>query len=149
MANQMRAMELAIFEARQGVKNGDGGPFGAVIMRGETVLASSHNEVLGRNDPTAHAEILAIRTAAKAEGAPHLEGCTLYTTCEPCPMCLAAIHWARIERVVFASTRQDAAQIGFDDERFHDAMRSPLMPVEHEPDEGAAMLFAEYDGARY
>ena len=142
-------MEKAVFEARQGVEEGHGGPFGAVIVRGDTVLASAHNEVLSRNDPTAHAEILAIRAAAAAAGSPHLEGCTLYTTCEPCPMCLAAIHWARIDRVVYAETRQDAAKIGFDDERFHEAMRSPLMPIEHVPDEGAATLFAEYVGKRY
>ena len=142
-------MDNAVSEARAGVEKGDGGPFGAVIMRGDEVLAAAHNEVLSRNDPTAHAEILAIRAAAAAIGSPHLDGCTLYTTCEPCPMCLAAIHWARIERVVYAETRQDAAKIGFDDERFHEAMRKPLMPVEHVPDAGAATLFAEYDGLRY
>jgi guanine deaminase len=143
------AMDKAVFEARKGVEKGDGGPFGAVIVRGDEVLAAAHNEVLIRNDPTAHAEILAIRAAAAAAESPHLDGCTLYTTCEPCPMCLAAIHWARIDRVIYAETRQDAAKIGFDDERFHEAMRNPLMPIEHVQDENAAKLFAEYDGARY
>ncbi len=142
-------MDEAVLEARRGIEIGHGGPFGAVIVRGDTVLASAHNEVLSRNDPTAHAEILAIRAAAAAIASPHLDGCTLYTTCEPCPMCLAAIHWARLERVVYAETRQNAAKIGFDDERFHDAMNRPLMPIEHVPDKGAATLFAEYVGKRY
>jgi len=145
----MDPMNRAVSEARQGVSEGHGGPFGAVVMRNGKLLGSGHNEVLLRNDPTAHAEILAIRRAAQAVGSPHLEGCVLYTTCEPCPMCLAAVHWARIERVVYAETRDSARRIGFDDAKFYEAMKRPLMPLEHVPHTGAAALFENYDGLRY
>lgn len=96
--------------------NSGGGPFGAVIVKDGTVLAEAANCVVKNADPTAHAEILAIKKAAAKIGSHNLEGCTLYTSCEPCPMCLGAIYWARIEKVVYSSTRMDAAQSGFDDD---------------------------------
>jgi len=145
----MDPMNRAVSEARQGVDEGHGGPFGAVVVREGRLLGAGHNEVLLRNDPTAHAEILAIRRACAEIGTPHLDGCDLYTTCEPCPMCLAAIHWARIARVVYAETRESARTIGFDDAKFFEAMEKPLMPLEHRPHDGAAGLFRAYDGPRY
>ena len=142
-------MSRAVSEARDGVHKGHGGPFGAVVVRNGKILGAGHNEVLLHNDPTAHAEILAIRRAAAAIGSPHLTGCVLYTTCEPCPMCLAAVHWARIERVVFAETRESAREIGFDDALFHKAVNQPLMPLVHTPHDGAAALFSSYRGPTY
>ena len=99
---------------------GEGGPFGALVVRGGQVVGRGWNQVTSTNDPTAHAEIVAIRAACGALGTFQLSGCTLYTSCEPCPMCLAAIYWARIERIVFAAGRQDAADAGFDDGLLYD-----------------------------
>jgi guanine deaminase len=108
-------MELAIKEAELGMHHNHGGPFGAVIVcRGE-VIAAAHNEVLKSCDPTAHAEVLAIRRASHKLGRFDLSDCELYSTCEPCPMCFAAIHWAKMTTLYFGCTREDAAAIGFDD----------------------------------
>ncbi|MGI6418688.1 MAG: nucleoside deaminase [Thermoguttaceae bacterium] len=105
---------------------GEGGPFGALVVRGGRVVGRGWNQVTSTNDPTAHAEIVAIRAACSALGTFQLSGCTLYTSCEPCPMCLAATYWARIERIVFAAGRQDAADAGFDDSLLYDEVtRSP------------------------
>src|SRR5947207_3094425 len=106
-----RAIELAI----ENVRAGKGGPFAAVVVKGASILAGGTNQVTSSNDPTAHAEIVAIRAACKALTDFQLTGCEIYTTCEPCPMCLGAIYWARPAKVYFANTRQDAARIGFDD----------------------------------
>ena len=108
-------LRLAIQEARKGVTANHGGPFGAVIVQEGEIIATAHNEVLLRNDPTAHAEIMAIRIAGKKLGRFHLEGCELYCTGEPCPMCFSAIHWAHLDRVVYCNTKEEAAAIGFDD----------------------------------
>ncbi len=108
-------MHLAIREARQGMRHNHGGPFGAVIVRQGLVIARAHNQVLKSNDPTAHAEVLAIRRASRKLGRFDLSDCELYSTCEPCPMCLAAIHWAKMTTLYFGCSRQDAAAIGFDD----------------------------------
>ena len=99
---------------------GEGGPFGALVVRGGRVVGRGWNQVTSTNDPTAHAEIVAIRAACGALGTYRLAGCTLYASCEPCPMCLAATYWARIERIVFAAGRQDAADAGFDDSWLYD-----------------------------
>lgn len=109
-------MERAIRLSRQMMRAGKGGPFGAVVVRSGKVVATGHNLVTSINDPTAHAEIVAIREACKKLGKFQLDDCELYTSCEPCPMCLSAIYWARLKKVYFANTRQDAAAIGFDDE---------------------------------
>ena len=106
-----RAIELAI----ENVRSGRGGPFGAVIVKDRRVVAEGTNSVTSANDPTAHAEMVAIRAACAALGAFQLDGCDLYTTCEPCPMCLGAIYWARPARVYFAGSAADAAAAGFDD----------------------------------
>jgi guanine deaminase len=108
-------MQLAIDCACKGIVNG-GGPFGAVIVdKNNDVVGEGCNQVVNSRDPTAHAEIVCIRNACKTIGSHSLQGCTIYTTCEPCSMCLSAIYWARIDRIVYGNTRDDAKQIGFDD----------------------------------
>jgi guanine deaminase len=106
-----RAIELAI----DNVRTGRGGPFAAVVVKGDRVIATGANQVATSNDPTAHAEIVAIRNACQALGSFQLDGCDIYTTCEPCPMCLGAIYWARPARVFYGATARDAAEAGFDD----------------------------------
>ena len=108
-------MREAILLAEKGMLSGNGGPFGAVIVKNDQIIGSGYNRVLGTNDPTAHAEIVAIRSACTNTKSYWLEGCHLYVNCEPCPMCLAAIYWARIESVTFGATREDAAALDFDD----------------------------------
>ena len=108
-------LKLAIDLAIENVKSGNGGPFGAVIVKDGKVLATGSNSVTTSNDPTMHAEIAAIRNACSKLNAFQLDGCTIYSSCEPCPMCLGAIYWARPERLVFAASKDDAAAVGFDD----------------------------------
>lgn len=128
-----RAVELA----RQGSECGDGGPFGAVIVFDGRIVAEAWNRVVGSKDPTAHAEVTAIRNASAALDRFHLTGCTLYASSEPCPMCLAAAYWARIERIVFANSRAEAAAIGFCDDWLYDELQLPLaerrISMEHRP----------------
>jgi len=113
-------MQEAIKEAKSGVDASDGGPFGAVVIYQDQIVGRGHNMVVKTNDPTAHAEIIAVREASQNLGRFNLSDCILYTTCEPCPMCLAAILWARIQTIVYGCSRQDAADIGFDDSQFYD-----------------------------
>lgn len=108
-------MRIAISLSRENVEKGGGGPFGAVIVKDGRIVAKSSNMVTSSKDPTAHAEIAAIRLAAKELNSFDLSGCIIYTSCEPCPMCLGAIYWARISAVYYANTRFDAENIGFDD----------------------------------
>ncbi|HKK79173.1 MAG TPA: nucleoside deaminase, partial [Phaeodactylibacter sp.] len=108
-------MEQAIRLAREGMEAGMGGPFGAVVVWKGQVIGQGQNRVLADGDPTAHAEMVAIRAACEHLGHFQLEGCTLYTSCEPCPMCLGAIYWARPDRLVYACDRRDASAVGFDD----------------------------------
>lgn len=142
-------MREAIEEARAGMLSGDGGPFGALLVCGGRIVARAHNEVLASNDPTAHAEILAIRRAATSLGRFDLSDCEIYASCEPCPMCFAAIHWAKIRRLYFACTRHDAARIGFDDEYIYrvirgEAERLQVEAVETEREEGLT-LFDQFE----
>src|SRR5579863_9829773 len=116
-----RAIQLAV----EGVQSGRGGPFGAVIVRDGKIIAEGSNEVTSTNDPTAHAEVLAIRRACETLGMFELKDCELYTSCEPCPMCLGAIYWARLSRIYFASTAEDAAKAGFDDSFIYSELRQP------------------------
>jgi guanine deaminase len=118
-------MRRAIELARQGAENGRGGPFGCVIVKDGEIVGEGCNEVTSTNDPTAHAEIVAIRNACRKLSSFQLTGCTVYTSCEPCPMCLGAIYWARPAAVYFAGTREDAATAGFDDELFYDELDRP------------------------
>ncbi|WP_235856237.1 nucleoside deaminase [Methanolobus halotolerans] len=113
-------MQTAIDEARHGVLHNHGGPFGAVIVREREIISRTHNEVLRTNDPTAHAEVLAIRQASSVLGKFDLSECEIYITSQPCPMCLAAIYWARIKTIYFGSDKEDVAEIGFDDSHFYD-----------------------------
>ncbi len=109
-------MREAIKEAEAGMRGGKGGPFGCVIVRKGEMIARGRNCVTSSNDPTAHAEVTAIREACRKLGTFQLEDCELFTSCEPCPMCLAAIYWARIPQIYYGNTRSDAAAIGFDDD---------------------------------
>lgn len=112
---EKRFMEKAIQLAVENAENGIGGPFGAVVVKGGEIIAACGNSVTPDNDPTAHAEVNAIREACRKLGTFQLEGCEVYASCEPCPMCLGAIYWARPAKVYFASTKEDATKAGFDD----------------------------------
>jgi len=112
--------------ARQGVTQNEGGPFGCVIVKDGHVIGKGNNQVISTHDPTAHAEIVAIRDACRKLNSHQLEGCTIYTSCEPCPMCLGAIYWARPDRIVYACTREDAASINFDDDFIYKEISTPL-----------------------
>lgn len=117
-------MRRAIVLSVDNVRNG-GGPFGAVITRNGEVVATGVNRVTANNDPTAHAEVSAIRNAAEALGTFYLSDCEIYTSCEPCPMCLGAIYWARLKKVYFANNKTDAKNIGFDDSFIYDELAQP------------------------
>ena len=112
----MDYMQRAVAIALQKMRNNEGGPFGAVIVRNGKIIAEGWNRVTSTNDPTAHAEVVAIRAACSSLGTFDLSDCEIFASCEPCPMCLGAIYWARFRALYYANTRQEAAQIGFDDE---------------------------------
>jgi guanine deaminase len=116
-----RAIQLSI----DNVNLGRGGPFGAVVVKNGAIIAEGANQVTSTNDPTAHAEVVAIREACKKLGVFDLEGCEIYTSCEPCPMCLGAIYWARMSRVYFANADADASRIGFDDSMIYRELAQP------------------------
>jgi guanine deaminase len=129
------AIQLSI----ENVRTGRGGPFGAVVAKGGEIIAEGVNCVTATNDPTAHAEIIAIREACRKLGAFELQGCEIYTSCEPCPMCLGAIYWARPDRVYFGNTAADAADAGFDDsliygeiQQPHSRRKIPMVPMMRE-----------------
>jgi guanine deaminase len=121
-------MEMAIDLAMKNVQTGAGGPFGAVVVKDGKVIATAANSVTANNDPTAHAEVMAIRKACQALGTFQLDGCEIYTSCEPCPMCLGAFYWARPAAVYYANTRAHAADAGFDDAFIYDEIS--LVPEE-------------------
>ena len=125
--SENKFMQMAIELSKESVAKG-GGPFGAVIVRNGEVVATGSNSVTILNDPTAHAEVSAIRAACAKVGNFNLKGCEIYSSCEPCPMCLSAIYWAGIEKIYYANTRGDAAAIGFDDAFIYDQI--PLAPTE-------------------
>lgn len=126
-----RTIELA----GERMRGGHGGPFGALVARGDEVISEGWNRVTSTNDPTAHAEIVALRRAGEKLGRFHLQGCVLYSSCEPCPMCLAAAYWAKVDAIFFAATRADAAQAGFVDEYLYEEVCKPIearaLPMEH------------------
>jgi guanine deaminase len=126
MDNHEKFMRMAIDLSEYNVTQGQGGPFGAVIVKDGMVLARSANKVVPTNDPTAHAEVSAIRLACQELGTFSLAGCEIYTSCEPCPMCLGAIYWARIDKVYYANTKADAAAIGFDDHFIYEELDLPM-----------------------
>jgi tRNA(Arg) A34 adenosine deaminase TadA len=116
-------MRMAIDLATENARSGAGGPFGAVIVKNGELVATGANHVTASNDPTAHAEVTALRNAARKLGSFELQGCTIYSSCEPCPMCLGAIYWARCEALYFGSTAEDAKAAGFDDAFIYDELR--------------------------
>ena len=141
--------EKHIAEAAQlaldNIQTGEGGPFGAVIVKDGRIIARGNNQVTATNDPTAHAEVVAIREACHLLGTFHLPDCEIYTSCEPCPMCLGAIYWAKLKKIYYASSRSDAAAIGFDDALIYQeigkTLEQRLIPLEHLPHEKAALAF--------
>lgn len=141
--------EKHIAEAAQlaldNIQTGEGGPFGAVIVKAGRIIARGNNRVTSNNDPTAHAEVVAIREACHLLGTFHLSDCEIYTSCEPCPMCLGAIYWAKLKKIYYASSRTDAAAIGFDDALIYQeigkTLAQRLIPLEHLPHEKAERAF--------
>ena len=137
--SDVKYMYVACEEAQEGMRNNHGGPFGAVIVMNGKIIGRGHNRVTSTNDPTAHAEVMAIRDACKNVQNFHLSDAVLYTSCEPCPMCMAAIYWANIKKVFYASNRNDAERIGFDDKFIYDELQLPIeersieMKHMHEP----------------
>jgi guanine deaminase len=119
-------MAEALRLAAENVLAGTGGPFAAIVTRGNDILARGSNLVTSSNDPTAHAEVIAIRRACHALKTFQLNGCEIYTTCEPCPMCLGAIYWARLDRIYYAASREDAAAAGFDDSLIYREVAAPI-----------------------
>lgn len=140
-------MQAAWEEAKRGIEAGDGGPFGAVIVKDGEIIARGHNEVIKTNDPTAHAEMVVIRRASDKLQNFSLEGCELYTTGEPCPMCFSAIHWAHLDRVVYCNTKADAAAIGFDDTLITEIILEKVpdpITFKHKPDDSCKKLFRQW-----
>jgi len=123
---KLEFMREAIKLSLENVESGNGGPFGAVVVKGGAIIGRGINLVTSLNDPTAHAEVVAIREACAALDTFQLEGCEIYCSCEPCPMCLSAIYWARAEKIYFANTKEDAAQINFDDQFLYQEVGRPL-----------------------
>ena len=123
---QIEFMQEAIALSIENVKSGKGGPFGAVIVKDGQIIARGVNGVTSSNDPTAHAEVVAIRNACKVLKRFQLNGCEIYTSCEPCPMCLGAIYWARPDKMYFANTKSDAARINFDDQFIYEELELPF-----------------------
>ena len=145
---EKRFLERAIELSRQGMQKGNGGPFGCVIVKNGEIVGEGCNEVLVKNDPTSHAEIVAIRDACKKLNTFQLTGCDVYTSCEPCPMCMGAIYWARPNRVIYANTKSDAAAVNFDDQFIYDEIeklpQDRHIPFIHVPHEQALDVFLEW-----
>jgi tRNA(Arg) A34 adenosine deaminase TadA len=126
MTREEKFMREAIALSRNAIENNEGGPFGCVIVKDDTIVGRGNNKVTSTNDPTAHAEVVAIRDACRNLGTFQLDGCEVYTSCEPCPMCLGAIYWARPKIIYYANNREDAADAGFDDSMIYDEMAATV-----------------------
>ncbi len=126
MTREERFMQEAIALSQRGMDNNEGGPFGCIVVKGDEIVGRGNNRVSSSNDPTAHAEVTAIRDACRNLNSFQLTDCEIYTSCEPCPMCLGAIYWARPKVVYYANNRQDAAEIGFDDSMIYDELNAPF-----------------------
>ncbi len=141
-------LRAAIALSKKAMQSGAGGPFGCIVVKGDEVIGEGYNEVTSSNDPTAHAEVVAIRNACSKLGAYQLTGCEIYTSCEPCPMCLGAIYWARPQRVIYANTRAEAAAIEFDDDFIYNEINIPVsdrkIPFIHHPSPLAKAVFKEW-----
>lgn len=147
-SEQEHYLQLAIQQSDKGMEEGHGGPFGCVIVKDGKVLVATHNKVLSTNDPTAHAEVVAIREACRMLNDFQLTGCELYASCEPCPMCMGAIYWARPGKVYFAATKKDAAEAGFDDSFIYEEMdvdySDRKIPFINLPLEAAKQVFEKW-----
>ena len=145
---EQKFLEKAIELSKKGMQDGQGGPFGCVVVLGDKVVGEGCNEVTSSNDPTAHAEVVAIRDACNKLGTYQLSECEVYTSCEPCPMCLGAIYWARPKKVVYANTREEAAAIEFDDEFIYNEINAPMadrkIPFIHHPHPEAQQVFEQW-----
>ena len=145
MKRQKAFMKEAVLLSQKGLQNDEGGPFGCVIVKDNEIIGRGNNKVTSSSDPTAHAEIIAIREACKKLGTFQLNDCEIYTSCEPCPMCLGAIYWARIKTIYFANSREDAAAVGFDDSMIYDEINADLrnrkIPMINIADEEAKKVF--------
>ena len=145
---EQKFLERAIELSAQGIDQLKGGPFGYVIVKDGKIIGEGCNQVTATNDPTAHAEVVAIRNACKTLNNFQLDGCDVYTSCEPCPMCLGAIYWARPKRVIYANTKADAAAINFDDQFIYDEIEKSGMQrsIEfiHQPHPGALEVFQRW-----
>ncbi len=141
-------MKEAIELSRRGISTNEGGPFGCVIVRAGEIVGRGWNMVTSTNDPTAHAEVVAIRDACKNLGSFQLNDCEIYTSCEPCPMCMGAIYWARPTKVYYANTKEDAASVGFDDSFIYDEMNCAIpvrkIKMERLGGEDAIKVFEEW-----
>lgn len=146
---EKKFMKRAVELARMGMQKNEGGPFGCVIVKDGSVIAEGNNRVTSENDPTAHAEVVAIRKACEVLGSFQLTGCDIYTSCEPCPMCLGAIYWARPQNVYYAASRKDAADAGFDDDFIYSELDVPpsnrTIPFIQTGDEEAGQVFREWN----
>ena len=142
-------MREAIRLSFETMRSNTGGPFGAVVVKDGKIIARGFNRVLETNDPTAHAEVVAIREACKVLNDFQLSGCSIYTSCEPCPMCLGAIYWARPRKVIYANTKNDAASIGFDDQFIYDEIDKPgeqrKIRFIHYPHPAAKKVFEQWE----
>jgi tRNA(Arg) A34 adenosine deaminase TadA len=148
MNDKQTLMRRAVEISGEKMRAGEGGPFGAVVVKDGKVIGMGHNKVTSSNDPTAHAEVTAIRDACQNLNTFNLQGAEIYTSCEPCPMCLSAIYWARLDRIFYANSREDAARIGFDDAFLYDEVgKDPAarsLPMEHVEVVEAAEIFEEW-----
>ena len=148
MTREEKFMREAITLSEKGVQDNDGGPFGCIIVKDDKIIGRGNNKVTSTNDPTAHAEVIAIREACKTLGTFQLDGCEIYTSCEPCPMCLGAIYWSRAGIIYYANTRADAAEIGFDDSIIYDEINTDLkkrkIPVINLGRKDAQKVFKEW-----
>lgn len=145
---ELKYLERAIELSGQGMQRGHGGPFGCVVVKDDVIVGEGSNLVTSSNDPTAHAEVVAIRNACAALGTYQLTDCEIYTSCEPCPMCLGAIYWARPKRVIYANTREDAAAIEFDDDFIYHEIAASMddrkIPFIHQPHPKAKAIFEQW-----
>ncbi len=148
MTREQKFMNEAIALSQNGVRNNEGGPFGCVIVKDDKIIGRGNNKVTSSNDPTAHAEVVAIRDACKNLNTFQLEDCEVYSSCEPCPMCLGAIYWARPKLVYYANSREDAANIGFDDSMIYEELGIELdkrkIPIINLGREEALKVFKEW-----
>lgn len=148
MTREEKFMQEAIALSRKGILGNEGGPFGCVVVKGDKVVGRGNNKVTSSNDPTAHAEVVAIRDACKNLGTYQLDDCEIFTSCEPCPMCMGAIYWARPTKVYYANNRTDAANIGFDDSMIYEELTTDIdkrkIPIVSVGREEALKVFEEW-----